>query len=280
MKKTIIIMVITTFILLQTITVAGLSDYRPQYFFSKDVFENLPEFPEDFYEIKHLFETQQITAEQLGEEYYMQPEILPSWEYCSEQFYNKSTNNIGRYGIGFFPSRFDVYSFKPGQPIKFSSIAYAAPGIQIYQGLKLLNSSSMDYNVTFIDPGHILLSPTYPVFKENWSQIVIFEVIPNEEKEMVVDIYEKLPDQEYEEKWINITDGKYVSGNSLLSLKTPRLQIYFHAESFEEANMTEAEKNASDLNPIYLFLYIIFMLIAILYLGNRYVKRRKQQQKN
>ena len=267
-----------TIICLSITTYAKETSYRPEYPYSDETFEELPAFPQDFYEIRQLFLTQQIPASRLNKSYYMQPEILTSWDYCSEKFYNHTYQNIGRYGLGFLPSRFDIYNFEIGDEITISTIAYASPGISLYQGLKLNVSSNEFFNVSAVKPAdlHILFSPTYPVFKPGWSQQVEITIIPLKHEDLQFFVYEEKPDELIEQNWIETTNEKYVSGNSLLSLKTPRLRIYFHNEILE--NIEEKEENS--LPPVYLFLYVVFMIFAIFLVGSQYAKRSRRHKKD
>ena len=257
------------FLLVLTINVSA---ERPNYSYSETVFENLPEFPNDFYEIKELFETQQITAEQLGKEYYLQPELYPSWDFCSELYYNKTNYDIGRYGLGFYPSRFDVYNFRVGEPISFSSLAFASPGISLYQGLKLKTKDSNLYNITIDKPinQHILFSPTYPVFGNEWSTVIELTVTPYKDQNITVNVFEGRPNQNIENNWKNNTNNLYVSGNSLLSTRTPRLKIFFHSDYEPKTHVIEE----NDMTMINIFIIILF-LVTLIFLGRLYVKKKR-----
>ena len=80
LNKILITLIIFT-ILASSIVVAD----RPDYDYTYDPFMYLEPFPDDFYEIKELFDTQRVTATHLSEKYY-QPELIPGWQY-SHKFY-------------------------------------------------------------------------------------------------------------------------------------------------------------------------------------------------
>ena len=57
---------------------------RPSYSFSDDVFSELPIFPDDFFDIKHLYDSGKINASRLGDEY-LQPEMIPNWDFFANK---------------------------------------------------------------------------------------------------------------------------------------------------------------------------------------------------
>jgi len=260
------------------------NDYRPEYSFSKDIFQNLPPFPYDFFEVKELFLTQQVMVSQLNESYYLQPEILTSWDFCAEYYYNTSNPSVGKYGLGFLPARFDIFNHYPGAVITISAIAYATPGIPVYQGLKLEVNESSHTNTTIITPTskHILFGPTYPHFSSSWAQIVELNIKVYNKTDAVVELFERLPDEYYENLWESEHDS-YVSGNSLATLSIPRLKVVFHDEVEQDTDeIDEAiKKNSENENYLYFIILLIIIIISVIaiksYIGKIYGKEKKQK---
>ena len=201
---------------------------RPAYGFSDDVFAHLPDFPDDFYEVKLLFETQQITAEQLSREYY-QPEMLPGWIYWHDRIYNDLEYNVfGRYGVSMYPSRFDVFNVEEGEVFSISALMYAELGIKFIQGVRLQVMDNEMVQVDVIHPQeHVLLMPTYPQFQVGWMQPVVFQFRVLAEGETIVQIMEEMPSELQETLWVEQYGKSYVGFNNLVS-GMPRLSVYLH----------------------------------------------------
>lgn len=143
MKWSIIILAI---MLIPTIVGTSLAD-RPDYPFSDDVFSELEPFPDDFYDIKTLFATQMITASHLSSSYY-QPELLPLWNITATDIYGTDKIHANQ-GIFLYPSRFDIYNLPVDDSLTLSTLIYAYPGVNTYQGTEIY----------FTYDEHLLISP-------------------------------------------------------------------------------------------------------------------------
>jgi len=274
MKNTIIAVVITTSILVLTINVSGQGNYRPQYSFFDDVFKELPSFPEDFFEIKHLIETQQIMPHQLNSSYYLQPEILPNWNYCAEAYYNRTNDNIGQYGLSLYPSRFDIYNAEY-TTIHLSAILYCNPGISKYQGAGISHSCDNENINVSISKDNVLLEPTYPYFHGNWSTTIKFTISIKEKTDATVNIMETEPDDYNNTLWKQQYGKEYVTGNSILSQRVPKLTIHLHNDIDECENNSNANNNDNNF-IINIPITIIFWLFFFSIIRRAYVKIAKK----
>lgn len=236
---------------------------RPFYGFSDEVFACLPDFPDDFYEVKVLFETQQVTAKQLNEKYY-QPEMLPGWGYWHDRIYNNSKYDVfGRYGVSMYPSRFDVFDVEQGEVFTISALMYAELGIQYIQGVRLHVMDNEMVQVDILEPReHVLLLPTYPVFELGWMQLVVLQFRILQEGETVVKVSEEKPSELQHTLWKEQYGSSYVGFNNLVS-GMPRLSVYLHPPD-RPVSLEDTEEQTT-------MLYIVgFVVVALIVLGLLY----------
>jgi len=251
-------------ILILPITVVADSNSRPDYSFSDSVFQELPAFPTDFWEIERLYATQSITAEQLGEAYY-QPELLPGWEYWADRAYSNNSKSFGSYGIFFYPSHFIVSNIQKGDIFDISALIYTNWGIQKYQGVEICITSPEYIDVELIEPENynILLSPTSPQFLPNWMQLIKIRIHVNEEKNAYINITEKSPAEAYEKQWEETYQSDYTSGSSLISQKISKCRIELIVPEKEESLAGVAN---ADVNNGFPWVGILFVTIMLLFL--------------
>jgi hypothetical protein len=248
---------------------------RPIYPFSETVFQNLPPMPKDFWLKKELFSTQQIQASRLTPEYYLQPELIPGWNWSAKRVYNDS-HTVGVYGISIYPSRFDVFMKNHTENFTISFILYTGFGVEIYQGAKLVPYH--DKNVTIKQTSPIsdtfLLTPTYPIFSSTWARIVEYEITTSVYGESIITIMEEKPDEETDTLWSN-DYPLYTSGGSILGLQIPKAKIYIHGikAPVPVDNVPEPELP----NYLYLLLIPIIGLLAWRIYGKR--KKRNKEEK-
>src|SRR4030042_5262577 len=246
------------------VIVVTATDYRLQYNFSDDVFKEIPPFPKDFWTKKALFDTQQIIAEQLTPEYYLQPELYPGWESCKNDVFNTTKlHYTGTYGASVYPSRFTIQNIKVNESTKISALLYTAFGVELYQGLQLeilYNHSAL--KVTQFSPQSdlYLLEPTYPYFHQNWSRIIIFEIQLLQKGNYTIEAYERLPDEATDQAWKTTYGSQYTSGGSYLGLQIPKMRIYVYGPLKED--IADPSKNGK-LTDNFPFVLIIIALIII-----------------
>jgi len=254
-------------------------DYRLQYNFSYEVFKDLEPFPEDFYEIKSLFETQQITASKLTKSYY-QPEVLQSWNSTLKKIYEKNKQYENQ-GIFIYPSRFDIFNIHINDSLIISALIYAHPGVSTFQGTEIY----FEYNETIVNVETLsnttyVLGPTQPVFNSLWMQLIEFKIsILDDKYNTTIKIRERNPSDEFNEKY----KEKYGKQNyseciSLLSEKIDRCRIYIHSDYIPEKETVSSESN-SFIIPFIPLLIGIIILIVILSLGLKYDKKKAEREK-
>jgi len=243
--------------------------YRPDYPFSDEVFEGLPPFPRDFYEIKSLFLDKAITAWHLGEDY-LQPELLTTWDYWSVVVYGKNTSRFGIYGASFFPSNFNYGNVEKGDVINVSGFIRADWGIQYLQGCSIYLPTVEGLDLELVHPEReILLQPTYPKFIEGWIQKFLVRITVLEEGDYSFKIFEGVPSDYTDDVWKSRYGEEYISLGSLVRLSTT-VNLY----------MPEDAKVAND-NRVFSgfigFVIVVIILLAVIaYLLRKYDANKKR----
>jgi hypothetical protein len=252
-------------------------DYRPQYNFSYDVFDDLPPFPEDLFQIKQLFATQEIVAEHIPPDYY-QPEILPNGRQILNITYKEDSLTFGNYGISIYPSRFDVYRVKKGDVINISALLYTNFGISKYQGAKIdliYNNSSVFARLVEPEEKNVLLYPTSPKFSPLWMRVIKIQITVNETKNNSIKIIEREPDDAFNSYYKDMYGSNYTTGASVLSRRIPACRINLY--QVPQKNVVTEEGfdllvSLSYLPPI----IILIGIMVILYKGIKHVKDKRQ----
>ena len=264
-------LIVTLSILILTFIPAIAIAERPHYNFSDSVFEDLPPFPDDFYQVKHLFDTQKILASQLSEDYY-QPELLPTWNTICDRIY--SSNKTYSYnGVFIYPSRFDIYNAKTNDTIILSALVYAHPGTSTYQGTQLyLVYNNKTVTAHLLTNNIYILSPTYPKFIPGWMQLVEIKItILDDTKNTTVQVKERDPPPEINDRYRQIYGSdSYSQCTSLLSEKISRCTIYIHGTP---VNAQQITYNPYYPHIIHALLFLTLILLLIVYV----IWRRKRK---
>lgn len=244
---------------------------RPLYSFSDDVFSELPEFPDDFYDIKYLYESGKINATRLDEGY-LQPEMLPNWNFFANKTYDEGIQ-MGSYGIFCYPSHLSVGNVSKNDSFVLSTLIYAMWGIHFYQGTSIVFNKSDNVNVTLINPNSsvMVLSPTFPKFIPGWMQVLVFRVNVLEEGNYSIDFFNSKPSNEINEELKSEYGSQYVSGMGLLSLATPCLRV----------DIYPPVRNEDVGIPVsyYVGVFFIFFIIGFIYMIVRYnVKQYREEE--
>jgi hypothetical protein len=281
MKK-IYAIIMLTFLVSATATASTFNeytgDYRPQYSFSFDVFKDLPPFPQDFWSIKKLFDTQEIFASYLVKDYF-QPEILPTWNSTFIKIY--STNKtFANQGIFMYPSRFSVYNINKNDSIYLSTLIYSCPGVSTYQGTEIyLDYNDSKINASLTGETIFVLGPTYPVFNKQWMQLLELKItIIDDKGDSVVNIRERDPSDIINDEYTKFY-GKtnYSACASLLSEETNRCSIFIYGK---DINLQKDTKESNFfINLIFFIFIIILIILAIYYIGHKYEKAKRESSK-
>lgn len=215
--------------------VAKLKQNRPDYLPSI-VYQNLPPFPKDFYEIDTLvgagLKTDLLA---LGEEYYRQPEFYPAWERTVGFYQNPEQNRRGIFGYGAYPGDIGVET-APGSNFSVVTFFHAGYQTETYQGMALAvtypdiasiptkdlesslpvyqNTSKIaDYFTVTFEPSAFALEPAFPIFQKGWTQRVMVNVkvaenTPN--ARYVIGVNPTAPPNNLRGQWIDKYRLKYV----------------------------------------------------------------------
>jgi hypothetical protein len=185
---------------------------RPHYSFSDNVFDDLPDFPSDFYMVKTLFEDGVVTAWQISDQY-LQPELIPRWDYWSEVIYGyENYSRFGVYGLSFFPSVMNIYNVEAGDQYNLSAFIRADWGIKFYQGCRIAIPKVDGLEIKLIKPDNqnVLMSPTYP-FMDGWLQKVLIEINVLKTGNYTVRIKETKPQTYAHTYWTETLGDDYVA---------------------------------------------------------------------
>ncbi|RLJ05178.1 MAG: hypothetical protein DRP18_03695 [Candidatus Aenigmatarchaeota archaeon] len=281
-----IIIISVIFILpLCTVSTTGIVNdpHRPHYSFSDEVFKNLPPYPPDLPEIRHLYATQTLQDyDRLTPEYYLQPEFYPGWFSICNKTYCRDPRIHGKFGAGFYPSEANIVIEK-GASFELTTLLYTSPGVECYQGTMITlhyNKSLIDVKVVQPskeeilnqtpypelaygkDKFFLLLEPTYPYFSEKWARkfkIIITALKPgnctlkisNEKPPSVFDTY-------FKEKY-----GKfnYTSGNTFFGMQLPVFKANIKVVDSIQSSSFNYEIFADQFD--YKLVLIIILLIAL-----------------
>ncbi len=200
------------------------TDYRPTHCnqdgcIIPEVFSKLPKYPEDF-------KIDSVTLE--NETYFKQPEFYPTFEQNIFYYVNPPTDYLGFYGYGAFPSE-GTYTRGQNQEVITPFLIYSSWYVIKYQGLKLnvlIDDSIKDYFDVTIDPDVVLLEPTFPVFENNWTQLVKMRVkIKNPPAgRYSIGVTVSPAPGNYSDLWYQKYGPKYTSGG-FISLSQPIYKV-------------------------------------------------------
>ena len=255
------------------IAASVVSSDRPSYSFSDDVFNELPSFPDDFDSIKSVFTSQKIQASQLSESY-LQPEILPTWDFFAERVYGNNSQQMGSYGVFCYPSSIVVSNITSGDNITVSTLIYAQWGIRFYQGMQLYFNYDDGVDVTLVQPvdNNILLSPTSPCFQRGWMQIIEIKIHVDETGEYLIELREEKPSDDYNNLWSNTYGEGYVTGFGMLSMRTPRFQVQLKPPPPVESDIN------SMTNSIYMAIVVFTMVLGFICARWYHVRKKMEEE--
>ncbi len=237
-----------------------ISSVRPDYLPSQ-MFVNLPDMPEDFYQIRQLIRLGRITDfENLEEEYWMQPEFFPQFEEIAlSLLQNPPKDRWGAYGIAVYPADW-VYVAKPGEKLDvyfyiksgylvetyqginlektFPENAEITTGLELPGGIKKITQQPENTSQLFdieINPNPFVLEPNFPIYKINGTIKVKVSVNISEnisQGNYVIAIDTTNVPEEYENKWIRDYLNLYTSGG-MTKLDRPYYQLFIQIQDEE-----------------------------------------------
>jgi len=206
----------------------------------KEAFVDLPLMPDDFAEKINSMRSENFNsiALELSEAYYKQPEFLPKFGELGLHYWQApDLKRWGREGFGVYPAE-QQYSLKAGGKVQIAAFVHAAYGIETFQGMQLYPFFPQDENAALffsitIEPKSILLGPTYPTVDGNWIQKVKIKINASNETpkgNYLVGFNATLPGAEQNAAWQEKHGYKYIAGQGMFSIGTPRLGIWVKVE--------------------------------------------------
>lgn len=178
------------------------NEYRPEYCdeqgcISKEVFQELPEYPEDFWEKWTMVKGgRKIDFEALEEKYWKQPEFYDRtfveqgvWYYT--RFRPEKVVRYASSGSAPYPGEKVVLNISKGEVFKATTFWHASWGVAKYQAITIepeypeeMKIKMGDYSVVqdpetarkcfeiTTEPSYILMEPTFPYFHYGWVKRV------------------------------------------------------------------------------------------------------------
>lgn len=281
---------------------------RPQYCDNngcvlESVFEMLPEFPNNFYDIWNFVYygkyniPENFFNETPDENYYRQPEFYAND--FKEQFLHYYTilkpnvsvpYNVA--GSGPYPGDTGVLNMTQGDTTRVITYWHAGPGIVKYQGFKLMPvypehsklrmaDIVIDQDIRIaeqcfgikITPENILIEPTYPVFFPNWTRKIEMDITVKDGCPSGKYMIQLIPgdlDSEVEQQWIRqygLKLSSIVSGG--------QWQIYVEVVNPEsEANQIIESVNEWKKNV--LIATIVTVAVILTLIVTYYLKKKKR----
>jgi hypothetical protein len=229
---------------------------RASYGISAKIFDLLPSVPNDFlYKVYMIKYGRFLSIDQLGPEYYKQPEFDPDftkfglryWEEWKEANYSKK--HWGTVGIRSYPYSQHVIS-QPGYSFNVTLFISSNWNIETFQGIRLIptfigKATSEDgkdivsakdgarfINVN-ITPNEFLLTPAFPQFTPEWvKRVTITGKIADNTPKGVYIISMKLekPSTEQSDKWLLEYLNLYSDGAEMVNTDRPYLQAFIYVQ--------------------------------------------------
>ena len=269
MKRSVLFLAVFMFLLGNGLVYAEDTD-RPGYPFDDEVFALLPEFPDDFFEIKILFDRGSIGASHLSDEY-LQPELIPNWEYWSNRIYaDEDYSQFGKYGISFYPSFINYKNVEKGNVINFSVLFRADWGIKFYQGCSIVIPDVEGLSIELEHPGHydVLLCPTFPQFVPGWLSSASFRITVLETGDYHFNIHDGKPSRLSSDAWGLMYGERYTDVGSLT-----------YAPIIIDIQQPVYEQEADGM-PFVITMTISFIIVACIVLLLIYHVQRKLDEKS
>jgi len=280
-------------ILLSTTSVQAIVNdpNRPIYPFSEKVFEDLPPYPPDLPEIRHLYATQTLQDyDRLTPEYYLQPEFYPWWFDICNKTYTKDPRIHGKFGAGFYPSKADI-TLQEGTEFILTTLLYTSPGVECYQGTVInLSYDKSKIYVEILEPNKtevptytgnkffLLLKPTYPKFNKEWVKKFKIRIVALSEGDTTLIVKNEKPPKVIDDYYRELYGNNYTSGNTFFGMTLPAFKASIHILPQDEGQpfVFDTLKN-NNFYPYILIALIITAIIAIAcYIHHRKKARYKK----
>ncbi len=237
------------------------TESRPGYL-PGAMFSRLPEFPNDFYRVRALVGLGRIKdIENLGPEYWMQPEFFPHFEDIGlPLLQNPPIDRWGAYGIAVYPAdsvstivageSLDMYFFIKSNylvetyqginlEVKFPDSARIESGFEMPDGSKNIKQDGEGIEKYFdveVDSNLFILEPNFPIYNINGTRKIKMTVTVSEDTppgNYVVTLDTGGVPEEYEQKWIKKYLNLY-TGGGMTKIDRPYYQAFIRVKGGEE----------------------------------------------
>lgn len=136
---------------------------------------NLPSKPDDFVIVRRDV-SRGVYPDicQVPFEYYIQPDFYLTWEDGRDIYYeDHDYSRWGVHGYGAYPGDigFLIKNLKEGDEITTCTFFKSSWGVETFQGVKLQPITNEYFDVS-VDPQIILLTPTFPIFDNEWVRVI------------------------------------------------------------------------------------------------------------
>jgi hypothetical protein len=208
-------------------------DLRPNYCsggvcVSKAVFADLPEYPDNFADVKaltypepYLGMFEDFSDKHPDESYWKQPEFYgDSWTNEWLKYYTTETMRF-RCCSGPYPGDQMVSNLTVGETYRLVTYWHAGPAVWKYQALRLqptypeygkMRMGTVEVNqdpsraeecvIVSVSPETILIEPTYPKLFSGWTQKVQLDITPKCPGRYFISMEPTAPDPEFERELI------------------------------------------------------------------------------
>lgn len=209
---------------------AKINQQRPDYL-PGAMFQELPPFPKDFYQMRVLVHYGRITdLSKIGPEYWMQPEWYPDFEKIGVPLLqNPPKDRWAAVGYGIYPGD-AVVTTSSGESVTLYTYLRSSYLVETYQGMQLVpiypDSGTIETGYEFPDgtktvnqnpesvknyfdvsfePNLFVLEPSFPIFKDGYIKRIVtkIDVAPNTPPgKYIIGIDIVSPPKEQVDEWI------------------------------------------------------------------------------
>jgi len=236
---------------------------RPDYEFPDQVFEDLPEYPDDLIEIRDLFIENKINITHIPPEYYLQPEFYTSWEGVCNRLYDEDRKYHGIYGFNIYPSLYTVNTEKD-QEFAITAFLNSNFGIGVKTGIGIeIIYDHECLSVDLVEPTlpYVLLDETYPKFTNDWSKPLILNIRILKNQNTTIQVFNTKPPEEINEQWKNKYGYDYATTEKF-SMDIPQLTI----EIITPGENIQPNPTPEKTSILLLFVFIIILIISFILL--------------
>lgn len=239
---------------------------RPDYL-PPAMFQELPDFPSDFYRVRTLVRTGRITdLESLEPRYWLQPEFFPKFEEIGVPLLlNAPRDRWGAYGISSYPGD-SISNIVAGDTLELYFFIKSSYLVETYQGVSLEpvfpRDTEIAEGVKFPDgttkvlqkpedvekyfdievsPNPFILEPNFPIYRVNGTRKIRIRITAKPDTppgNYVIGFDTGTVPKEYEQRWLKQYLNLY-AGTSMTKIERPFYQAFFTVSAPPEETGTD-----------------------------------------